>query len=366
MNVVVAVDKFKGSLTSFEANSVIQSAIKKVNPTFQVTSFPMADGGDGFSKVLKFYLNTQTVKVNTIDPLHRKILGYYEWDKEHKTAIIEMAVASGLVLLKKKEQNPLKTSSYGTGLLIKHAINKGAKKIILGLGGTATNDGGMGIACALGYQFKDKSGNLLSPSGASLLQIHTIEKPTKRLPISIMIACDVNNPLFGKQGAAYIYAPQKGASLEQVLLLDKGLRNLSKVIEKSTHQKVAKIPGAGAAGGVPALLNAYFKTTMVNGIDLIMKYSGIVKQLKQVDLLITGEGKIDHQSMSGKVVGSLASLAAEKKVPILLVAGMSEIGPKSPFSKLEMITLLDSTKSLKYSILHAQSILADKIACYFK
>lgn len=366
MNVVVAVDKFKGSLTTFEANSIIQSAIKKVNPTFQVTSFPMADGGDGFSKVLKFYLKTQTVKVKTIDPLHRKLQGFYEWDKEHKTAIIEMAVASGLVLLKKKEQNPLKTSSYGTGLLIQHAIENGAKKIILGLGGSATNDGGMGIAVALGFKFKDKVGNLLSPSGASLLQIHSIEKPTKPFPVSIIIACDVNNPLFGKQGAAYIYAPQKGASSEQVLLLDKGLRNLSKVIEKSTHHKVAKIPGTGAAGGVPALLIAYFKTTMLNGIDLVIKYSGINKQLKNTDLLITGEGKIDHQSMSGKVVGSLALLATEKKVPILLVAGMAEIDPKSPFSKLELITLLDSTKSLKKSILHAKSILADKIACYFK
>lgn len=365
MNVLIAVDKFKGSLTTFEASSIIKSAIHKVKPNYNVISFPMADGGDGFSKVLKYYLNTKTVSLNTVDPLHRKIKGHYEWDVESKTAIIELAVASGIVLLKKHELDPLSTSTFGTGLLIKHAIKKGAKKIILGLGGSATNDGGMGIACALGYKFKDASGNELKPCGASLNLIKTIQAPSTLFRVAITIACDVTNPLYGKNGAAYIYAPQKGANPQQVKVLDDGLRNLSKVLSKETGIKIATIPGVGAAGGVSAFLNSYQKVEMVNGIDLILKYSGIKKWIKKANLLITGEGKIDNQSLNGKVVGSLIKLAKEDKSKVLLVAGMSELKPRSILNKYEMIQLLSSNYSLKYTMTNAKSILHHKVASFF-
>jgi glycerate kinase len=365
MNVVVAVDKFKGSLTSFEASSVIKSAILNVKPKYKVSTFPMADGGDGFGKVLKFYLKTKTVKVKTVDPIYRKIQGYYEWEGKSKTAIIELAVASGIVLLKKQELNPLLTSTFGTGILINHAIKKGAKRIILGLGGSATNDGGMGIAAALGFQFKDEMGNTLAPCGSALSRVRTIEKPSKRIAVSISIACDVNNPLFGKNGAAYIYAPQKGANSEQVKVLDKGLMNLSKIIEKDTSKNISKIPGAGAAGGVPALLNGYFNCTMMNGIDLVIKYSNIKKQLKKTNLLITGEGKIDNQSISGKVVGSLVEISNKNMVPVLLIAGISEISKKSPLIKHPHIQLLDSDNNLFNAIKHAKKILFKKTKGHF-
>ena len=365
MNVLVAVDKFKGSLTSFEASSIIKSAILGVKPKYKVSTFPMADGGDGFSKVLKFYLKTKTVNLNTVDPLHRKVKGHYEWDSEGKTAIIELAVASGIVLLNKQELDPLSTSTFGTGILINHAIKKGAKRIILGLGGSATNDGGIGIASALGFQFKDAMGNTLTPCGSALSKIRTIEKPFKRIAVSILIACDVNNPLFGKNGAAYIYAPQKGANPEQVKALDKGLMNLSKIIEKDTGRNISKIPGAGAAGGVPAFLNGYFNCSMMNGIDLVIKYSNINKLLKKTNLLITGEGKIDNQSISGKVVGSLVEIANKNKVSVLLIAGMSEISIKSPLNKYPLIKLLDSDNDLTKAINNAQKILFKKTKDHF-
>lgn len=365
MNVLIAVDKFKGSLTTFEASSIIKSAIHKVKPNYNIMTFPMADGGDGFSKVLKFYLKTKTVSLNTVDPLHRKIKGHYEWDWEHKTAIIELAVASGIVLIKKQELDPLSTSTFGTGLLMLHAIKRGAKKIILGLGGSATNDGGMGIACALGYIFRDASGNELKPCGANLNLIKTIQAPSSPFKVAITIACDVINPLYGKNGAAYIYAPQKGANSQQVKMLDDGLRNLSKVLFKETGVKVATKPGVGAAGGVSAFLISYQKVEMMNGIDLILKYSGIKKNLKNANLLITGEGKIDNQSLSGKVVGNLIKLTKEHKTKVLLVAGMSELTPGSILNKYEMVQLLSSKNSLKYTMTNAKSILHHKVASFF-
>lgn len=366
MNVIIAVDKFKGSLTTFEASSIIKTAILKVKPNYNVMNFPMADGGDGFSKVLKFYLKTKTVSLNTVDPLHRKIKGHYEWDGERKTAIIELAVASGIVLLNKQELDPLSTSTYGTGLLMLHAIKRGAKKIILGLGGSATNDGGMGIACALGYIFRDASGNELKPCGASLNLIRTIQAPSTPFKFAITIACDVINPLYGKNGAAYIYAPQKGANSQQVKMLDDGLRNLSKVLFKETGVKVAAKPGIGAAGGVSAFLISYQKVEMINGIDMILKYSGIKKSLKKSNLLITGEGKIDNQSLSGKVVGSLIKLTKEHKTNVLLVAGIIDLS-KSPLLRYNnFIQLLDPNMDLKYAMENAPSILQKKTLEYFK
>jgi glycerate kinase len=366
MNVLIAVDKFKGSLTTFEASSIIKSAIHKVKPNYNVISFPMADGGDGFSKVLKYYLNTKTVSLNTVDPLHRKIKGHYEWDVESKTAIIELAVASGIVLLKKHELDPLSTSTFGTGLLIKHAIKKGAKKIILGLGGSATNDGGMGIACALGYKFKDASGNELKPCGASLNLIKTIQAPSSLFKVAITIACDVTNPLYGKNGAAYIYAPQKGANPQQVKVLDDGLRNLSKVLSKETGIKIATIPGVGAAGGVSAFLNSYQKVEMVNGIDLILKYSGIKKWIKKANLLITGEGKIDNQSLNGKVVGSLVELARAYKSKVLLVAGIVDLSKHAILKKHDFIQLVEQKIDLSKSMSKAHQILLNKTVNYFQ
>ncbi len=365
MNVLIAVDKFKGSLTTFEASSIIKSAIHKVKPNFNVMTLPMADGGDGFSKVLKFYLKTKTVSINTVDPLHRKIRGHYEWDVESKTAIIELAVASGIVLLEKKELDPLSTSTFGTGLLIIHAIKKGAKKILLGLGGSATNDGGMGIACALGYIFRDALGKELRPCGASLNQITSIIPPSNRTNVAFTIACDVINPLYGKNGAAHIYAPQKGANPQQVKVLDEGLKNLSKVLLNETGLNVSSIPGVGAAGGVSAFFVSYQKVEMKNGIDLILKYSGIKKHIKKADLLITGEGKIDNQSLNGKVVGSLVEIAEAHKAKVLLVAGMVDLSKRAILKKYEFIQLMEQKIDLKTSMSKARQILFKKTAKYF-
>lgn len=223
----------------------------------------------------------------------------------------------------------------------------------------------MGIASALGFQFKDAMGNTLAPCGSALSKIKTIERPAKRIAVSVLIACDVNNPLFGKNGAAYIYAPQKGANPEQVKVLDKGLMNLSKMIEKQTSRNIGKLPGAGAAGGVPALLNGYFNCTMMNGIDLVIKYSNINKLLKKTNILITGEGKIDNQSISGKVVGRLVEIANKNKIPVLLIAGKAELYKNSMLNKYPIIQLMDPGNDLVKTMKNSKQILFKKTEGYF-
>lgn len=330
INVVVAVDKFKGSLTSFEACKAIEEGISRADSDVEVLSFPMADGGDGFATVMQYYLQTSPVSCDTVDPLGRKITASYQWQEATATAIIETAAASGLVLLDKHEYDPLKASTYGTGLLLLDAVRRGARKIILGLGGSATNDGGTGILQAFGFGFFDAGGNKLEASGEALIHINQIESPADfQLPeiagLMLDIACDVRNPLYGNNGAAHVYAPQKGADPRAVELLDTGLKNFAAVLLRQTGKDVAVIPGSGAAGGIAAGLLAFFNVRMEQGIDLIVAHSRIEDRLPTTDLLITGEGKIDSQSGEGKVVGRMAQLAGGHGIPVIGICGIAEL-----------------------------------------
>lgn len=291
------------------------------DPDIEVISLPMADGGDGFAKVMQHYLNTDLIISKTMDPLSRSIESFYQWQASHKRAIIETAAASGLVLLSEQERNPLLTSSKGTGLMIAEAIDKGAKEIVLGLGGTATNDGGIGILDALGFQFLDKDNQPLYPCGESLLKIVKIIPPTYLPDIQFTLASDVINPLYGKNGAAFVYAPQKGANDEMVELLDQGLRNLDRILIAQTGRHTAELPGSGAAGGIAAALSAYFSINIIKGIELVIDASRLKAYLKHVDLIITGEGKLDAQSSEGKVVGSIACIAQSHNKPCYAICG---------------------------------------------
>lgn len=325
MKIVIAPDKFKGSLTSFEVCKSIEAGIKNVDKNVDVLSFPMADGGDGFASVLQHYLKTQTIFCKTVDPLSRSINGSYQWDELNKTAIIELAVASGLILLKDEEQNPLLTSTLGTGLLLSDAIKKGAKKIILGLGGSATNDAGTGILKGLGFTFLDAAGKELFPCGENLLLIENIIVPDVLPDITIEVACDVQNPLFGENGAAFIYAHQKGANDKEILLLDEGLKHFHEILFKQTKKRVADIPGTGAAGGIAAGLMGYFNVQLKKGVEIVIAASGIKDVLQNADIVITGEGKIDHQSKEGKVVERIAAIAKQNNIPAIALCGSLQL-----------------------------------------
>ena len=327
MKIIIAPDKFKGSLTAFEVCTAIEAGIKTIDQNSEIFSFPMADGGDGFAAIMQYYLHTETIHCTAVDPLHRPIEASYQWNEKTKTAIIEMAVTSGLVLLKADELNPLLTSTYGTGLLIKDAIEKGAGKILLGIGGSATNDGGTGILEALGFQLSDNNGNLLEANGQNLRAIKKIGSPG--LPsIKFEIACDVQNVLYGVNGASFVYGPQKGADEQQVKILDEGLHNLADILLQQTGKDIANIPGTGAAGGIPASLMCFFDTTLKQGIDMIIDASGIHNEILNADLVITGEGKIDKQSMDGKVIGTVAVIANEKNIPVIAFCGRLDLDGK--------------------------------------
>lgn len=326
MKIIIAPDKFKGSLTSAEVCKAIAEGINRQNKDAEVLHFPMADGGDGFNSVLQHYFHTTPVTVDTVDPLQRPLQASYQWNNSKKIAIIEMATASGLVLLKEKERNPLLTSTYGTGVLMKHALENCAGRIILGLGGSATNDAGIGILSALGFHFISKTGEKLPAVGENLLKIDRILPPVTLPQICIEIAADVENPLYGPNGAAYVYGPQKGADPAMVEQLDKGLRNIAAVIEKQFGKQIADFAGAGAAGGIAAGLSAFFEVEMKKGVDLVLQANGLEKELMGAGLVITGEGKIDGQSGLGKVVGTMAALARKYKIPCIAFCGMLEAG----------------------------------------
>lgn len=326
MKILIASDKFKGSLSAKEVCSAIQEGLKnQLNPVHEITLHPMADGGDGSLEVLSDYVDFECHEVNTLDPLGRQILTTYY--TANGNAFIELASASGMVLLKKGERNPLKTSTYGTGKMIVDAIAKGFQNVFLFLGGSATNDAGIGIAEALGYQFFDEKNQKLKPVGENLIHVNKIKADStfnlKNTQITLL--CDVDNPLFGPNGAAFVYAAQKGADIEQVKYLDLGLRNFSKVVLEETGIDVSNLKGGGASGGIAGALVGLLGAKVKMGFDVISNLTNLEKKIQQSDWVISGEGRLDTQSFQGKVIGGIANLCKKYKKPLALFVGMNEL-----------------------------------------
>ncbi|MCC8147144.1 MAG: glycerate kinase [Bacteroidales bacterium] len=322
--VVVTSDKFKGSLSSVEVAETIKSALHTIYPDCEILSFPVADGGEGTLQALKAVVgDTDTVKVLVNDPLNRPILAEYII-LNRKTVLIELAVASGLTLISPKEYNPWITTTCGTGQLISHAFNSGYTEFIIGIGGSATNDAGTGLLSALGFDFRDKKGDLVQPGGMNLSRIEKIEFPAnydQLKKIRFRVACDVRNPFYGSQGAAYTFGAQKGADKEMIINLDKGLKHFAGVIQKNLQIDLQDIPGSGAAGGVGGALYSFFDARLLSGIDLILYYLDFNSVIQDADLLITGEGKIDDQTVHGKVIKGIADRGKEYNIPVIALAG---------------------------------------------
>lgn len=300
-------------------------------PKAKIIAIPLADGGEGTAKALTLQAGGKFVSVEVQNPLGRPITATYGLSPDYKTAFIEMAAASGLSLLAEAERNPNLTSTYGTGQLIADALDRGVEHIILGIGGSATNDGGTGIAAALGYLFLDEAGNELTPNGENLSKIHSIDASAihpRLSSVKITVACDVTNPLYGKQGAAYIYGPQKGATPEQVLSLDQGLRHLAQIAINTFGTDFSKNAGAGAAGGVGAGALWFLNATLQPGAEIVLQQTQIETYIRQADLVITGEGKMDEQTLSGKLVLGLADLCLRHKVPLAVVCGTLAVSPE--------------------------------------
>ncbi|MDT7830318.1 glycerate kinase [Pricia sp. S334] len=373
MRFLLIPDKFKGSLDAKEVIQAISRGILRIYPKAKIHSVLASDGGDGFLNAVSGNLNVREIAIDTVDPLQRKRQAVYLFDSANNTAYIELAKASGLELLTKDERDVMRTSTYGTGLQIRHAIEQGATEIYLGLGGSATNDGGIGIATALGYRFLDASGKELKPMGGNLLKIATIEKRSGAMDVSgvnFYAVNDVDNPLYGRQGAAYVYAQQKGATDESTRILDEGLRNLARVVAEVLNKEAADLPGAGAAGGTAYGLNVFLDAKFISGIDFLLELAHVHQLLKACpfDYIITGEGKIDKQTLHGKLIQGVVDIGEQYKIPVIAVCGQSDIeanGPKS-ISVKRILEITDTSKPLQYSMDNAAQLVEDSIATYFE
>ncbi len=324
MKIIIAPDSFKGSLTSSQVCAAIKKGIRKADENIDIVSIPMADGGEGTVDALMNSLGGSKIQVWVKDPLFRRIKAQYGILEDGKTAVIEMASASGLALLSLKERNPMNTTTYGTGELIKDALDRGCRKFIIGIGGSATNDGGIGMAAALGARFYDSEGNEIELTGSGLTKLDSIdlrELDPRVKESSFSVFCDVENPLYGPSGAAYVYGRQKGADDDMIEKLDNGLRRLSETVEKDLGKSVASIPGAGAAGGLGAGLVAFLNAKLEKGIDLLMETIGFEEQIKDADLIITGEGKMDEQTKYGKTIFGIIKAARKQGIPVVGICG---------------------------------------------
>ncbi|MEC9489748.1 MAG: glycerate kinase [Halanaerobiales bacterium] len=324
MKILVAPDSFKGSLTAMEAAENIKLGIKRADSEINVDLLPMADGGEGTVQSLVDATKGEIIEKEVTGPLGNKVEAFYGLLGDGKTAVIEMAAASGLPLVPEEKKNPLKTTTYGTGELIASALEHGVEQIIIGIGGSATNDAGVGMAQALGAEILDAEGNQVDFGGASLNQIKEMKlnKLDSRLKdVEILVACDVDNPLYGKDGAAYVYAPQKGADTKMVEILDQNLRHFNQIAIKELGKDTNQIPGAGAAGGLGAGLVVFLDGELKAGVDIVLEIIDFESRLKNVDLVITGEGMLDGQSIYGKTPIGVSRSAAKKDIPVIAVAG---------------------------------------------
>ena len=324
LKVVVAPNSFKGSLSATQAAHAIARGVAQALPDASVVEIPVADGGDGTVEALVTAHHGTFRWVNVQGPLGDPVHASYGLIEGGRTAVVELATASGFELIAESRRNPRETSTYGFGQLLEAARETGAGKVVAGIGGSATNDGGAGMAQALGYRLVDDRGHDLERGGAALARLRHIGAAALNPrwgEIEVLVACDVTNPLLGPQGASAVYGPQKGADPETVRELDGALANLAAVIERDLGKKVADVPGAGAAGGAGVGLIAFLGARLVRGAPLVVQTAGLGEALKGADLVITGEGRIDAQTAFGKAPGEVARRAQAAGVPVLFLAG---------------------------------------------
>ncbi len=354
MKVVVAVDSLKGSLSSMEAGNAIKEGILRVKPDAEIIVRPLADGGEGTTDALLEGLGGEKVNLTVTGPMGKLVDTYYGYLPETKTAVMEMASAAGITLVLESEKNPMLATTFGFGEMIKHAILKGCRDFIIGIGGSATNDGGIGMLTALGYEFMDTNGNVIGEGGQgrhgeqggqggqggnggqggkggnggqggqALGKIAYISDDNAMKELKdchFHVACDVNNPLYGANGATYIFGPQKGVTDEMKVILDEGMKNYARISNEFTGKKCEDAKGAGAAGGLGFAFLEYLNAQLTPGIELILKVIELEKEIIDADYVITGEGRLDFQTAMGKVPVGLAKLAKKHNKKVLAFAG---------------------------------------------
>jgi glycerate kinase len=363
MKILIATDKFKGSLTAFQVCEAIAEGLSKTSADFEIVSLPLSDGGDGLLDVLNDYATFSTHKFVVSDPLFRPVEAGVLLSEDKQTAFIEMASASGLQLLQPHEYNCSITSTFGTGELIKQALKLGVSKIILGIGGSATNDCGIGLAAALGYRFLDEEGQELQPIGGNLGRIQSIDasKAINTDKIVVQVACDVTNPLIGEQGATYIYGPQKGATEQMLKELEAGMLSFAELLKSDLGKDVLSIKGGGAAGGMGAGCVAFLNAELVSGIELVFQIADVEKHISEADLIITGEGKIDAQTLKGKLIHGITSLSLRYKKPVIAICGTLALNPEQmkDLGLLSAFSIINRPMSLEEASENAFGLTSD-------
>ncbi len=327
MKIIIAPDSFKGSLSAVEVAESMSSVARKVFPKASIKCLPLSDGGEGLVESLVEATGGKKYFLEVTGPLGAKVTAFWGVLGDGKTAVIEMAASSGLLLVEESKRNPLLTTSFGTGELVKAALDEGCSRIIIGIGGSATIDGGAGMAQALGAKLVDEQGKAILPGGGQLRRLSKIDVDglDQRIKnVEVVAACDVSNSLTGPQGASYIYGPQKGATPSMAKQLDEALKHYAGIIQRDLKVEVENIQGSGAAGGLGAGILAFLNGSLIPGIDLVLDAIGIEVELANCDLLVTGEGKLDIQSTFGKVPVGVARRAAKFGVPVIALAGSVE------------------------------------------
>lgn len=328
MKIILAPDKYKGSLTGLEFCNAVEIGIKKIRPNINIIKLPLADGGDGTIEVVNYYLKGEVITIEVNNPFFQPIKASYLYSESTQTAFIEMAEASGLKLLQPEQFDCKNATTYGTGEMIADAITKGASKIILGIGGSATNDCGIGMASALGFQFLDKKNKYIKPIGANLSKIKSINSShanAKLNDVTFEIACDVTNPLHGENGAAFVYGIQKGATPDDIKLLDNGLKDFSKILKAVYNIDTQSIKGAGAAGGMGIASKVFLNGTLKPGIQLIKSLANFDQQIDGASWIVSGEGKLDDQTLSGKTIQGVITSAKKKDIKLAVFCGAIDL-----------------------------------------
>ncbi|ABE74805.1 glycerate kinase [Psychrobacter cryohalolentis] len=372
MKILIAPDSFKESLEALDVCRAIQSGFSQVFPDADYKLLPMADGGEGTSAVLSYVLGGRWKEVHVHDPLMRPISAKYLLLPD-ATAVIEVAQACGLHLLTVAERNPVIASSYGVGELIADALREGVKRIIIGLGGSATNDAGLGMLTALGMRFHDSDDNMLAQGGGALANLQRLDATsfhTSVLETMFEVACDVTNPLCGELGASAIFGPQKGASLQQVNDLDQALNHFASICEQHGYQNYQEIAGAGAAGGLGYALMSFCQAELKSGFDTVAKVTNLSQHIADADLVITGEGKLDAQSAMGKVAGGISHIAKARLTPVIAICGSVDGLESAQTSQFDIIMpsiqKLESIENIFKNAYHNVEITATNIAAAIK
>lgn len=367
MKILIAPDKFKGSLTASEVAEAVAKGISRFDPAIDCVLHPLADGGDGSLTILGTYLDFEKITLEVSGPLDGPITAAYY--RSGKAAFVELADAAGLVLLAPEKRNPLLTTTFGVGQLMRHAVQNGACEVYLFLGGSATNDGGAGIAQALGFQFLDKQGEAVFPIGKNLIEIDQIATPTDLVleGVQFYCLCDVQNPLLGKSGSSHVYAAQKGATSKDIEALEAGMLQFAKAIQKYSGIDVSTLPGGGAAGGVAAGMSGLLGAEIKSGIDTFLALTHFEEQVKNADLIISGEGKLDSQTLEGKVVNGVMNISQKHQKPLLLVVGQSALSVETLADKgiLDVLTVMSRCNSVEEAVANAGDIIEALVFDYF-